>query len=88
MPPGDRPWTTPARRLVLHNAGGDWRYAIYSDVGVVDGALRGLSATAAPEQAQAALLAHATDLTGHRYAATWSPRQPHGWSATLAPAEP
>jgi hypothetical protein len=80
------PWTAEARTLVLHDADGDWRYAIYTDVGVTDGRLDGLPAGAAPEQAQAALLARVAELTGHHHCAVWETPQPHWWTADLATA--
>ena len=88
MPRAEKPWTAPACVLVLYNAKDEWRYAIYSDVGVVDGVLDGLPGGAAPEEAQTALLARVVDVTGRRYSATWDAHEPLLWIADLSVVDP
>jgi hypothetical protein len=88
VPPAEKPWTAPARVLVLYNAEDEWRYAIYSDVGVVDGVLDGLPGSAAAEEAQTALLTRVADVTGRRYSATWDAQAPHRWTADLSVVDP
>jgi hypothetical protein len=88
VPPADRPWTAPARILVLYTAEHEWRYAIYSDAGVADGVLAGLPRSAAPEEAQTALLARAVDVTGRHYVAVWDAPGPHRWTADLSVVDP
>lgn len=83
MPRADEPWKAIARVLVLSDAGGAWRYAIHSDVGVVDGVLGGVPRTAAPEEAQAALLAHVAEVTGEQYSAVWQAQEAHWWTAEV-----
>ncbi|MGY4643341.1 hypothetical protein [Cellulomonas sp. URHB0016] len=85
MPESERSaWKAVARTLVLHDRDGRWRYAVYSDEGVVDGVLRtGGSGEVAPAEAQARLLAEVEELTGRRYVATWTQDEPHVWSADL-----
>jgi hypothetical protein len=88
VPPAEKPWTAPARVLVLYSAEDEWRYAIYSDVGVADGVLDGLRGSAAPEQAQTALLSRVVDVTGRHYSATWDEHEPHRWTADLSVVDP
>jgi hypothetical protein len=88
VPRADKPWKSVARVLVLYDTRGVWRYAVYSDVGVVDGVLDDLPERAALEHAQAALLAHVTHSTGHRYTAAWQSHDPHLWTADISPLDP
>lgn len=88
VPRTDKPWTAIARRVVLYNAGGKWRYALYSDAGVADGVLDGPPPSAAAKEAQAALLSRVADMTGHHYSAIWTVQEPRGWSAELSIVNP
>ncbi|MEU0561385.1 hypothetical protein [Dactylosporangium sp. NPDC006015] len=75
-------WKATARVLVLYNPKGQWRYAVYNDKGVLDGMLDA-SAEAAPEEAQAQLLAEVEEITEQRYVARWTQNRPHWWTADL-----
>jgi hypothetical protein len=79
----DKPWTAPARSLVLYCPKGQWRFAIYNEAGVVDGVLSDLSATVSPDEAQAVLLNRVQEDTGLTYLATWRQDKPDWWSADL-----
>jgi hypothetical protein len=84
VPESERPaWKATARTLVLYIPKGQWRFAIYNDEGIVDGALADVSAEIAPEQAQARLLAKVEEMTEQRYVATWKQDKPHWWAADL-----
>lgn len=82
----DKPWKARARALVLYRPEDQWRYAIYNDAGIIDGALQDLSPDIAPEEAQALLLRQVEQDTGLTYAAAWRLDQPGWWSADLVVA--
>jgi hypothetical protein len=88
VPPTDKPWTATARIAVLYDAGGEWRYAIYGDLGVADGVLDGPARGATPEQAQAALLDRVADVTGRRYSAVWTAHESRRWTGDLSVVDP
>lgn len=88
MPRADKSWKATVRVLVLYDSRGEWRYAVYSDVGVADGVLDGLRESAALEEAQAALLARVAEATGRQYAAAWAAHEPRVWTADVFLLEP
>jgi hypothetical protein len=77
----DEPWRAPVRYLVLYNSSGEWRYAIYSDAGTLDGVLVGVPPNVGPEVAQAVLLDQVAKLTGRHYSANWQQDESHWWTA-------
>ncbi len=77
-------WKATARTLVLYNPKSEWRFAIYNDEGIIDGALTDVSAEAAPERAQERLLAKVEEITEQRYVARWKQDRPHWWTADLS----
>ena len=84
MPTSARPaWKSTARTLLLYNPKAQWRYAIYNDAGILDGALPDVEAEIPPEDAQELLLRQIEEDTGQRYVATWTQDKPHWWSAEL-----
>ncbi len=84
VPDRKRPaWKATARTLVLYNPKGEWRFAVYNDKGIIDGALSDVSAEITPEEAQARLLAKVEEITEQRYVARWTQDQPHWWTADL-----
>ena len=82
-----KPWTAPARTLVLYRTEDRWRYAIYNEAGILDGYLPGLSPCVALEVAQATLLADVERHTGLDYEAKWAQDKPDWWSAELHPRD-
>lgn len=88
VPPSKRPaWKEAARALVLYNPKTEWRYAIYNDAGIIDGALLDAGANTSPRDAQALLLRRVEEDTGQRYVAAWTQDKPHWWSAELRTAD-
>lgn len=79
----DKPWTAPAHSLVLYCPKGQWRYAIFSAAGIVDGVLSDLAPNTPPTDAQAFLLDRVGADTGLRYMAVWKQDQDRWWSAQL-----
>lgn len=80
-------WKAPAKSLVLYCPQGQWRFAIYNEAGIIDGALD-LPADVDPTEAQATLLGQVQEDTGLVYAATWHNDKPDWWSAELTIADP
>jgi hypothetical protein len=78
-----KPWEAPARTLVLYCPKDQWRYAVYSEAGIMDGYLPGLAASATPDEAQAALVAKVEADTGLTYTVSWKRDKPRWWSADL-----
>ena len=78
-----KPWAARARALVLYCPTDQWRYAIYNDEGIIDGALLDVSPDADPADAQATLLRKVEEITGLHYAANWKQDKPRWWSAAL-----
>lgn len=76
------PWTAPARSVVLYCPKTQWRFAIFIEADIIDGALD-LPATAAPEDAQASLVARVQDDTRLTYLMKWTLDKPRWWSAEL-----
>ena len=76
------PWTARANALVLYSPEGRWRFAVYNEVGVMDGALD-LPVDATVGDAQAALLARVQEDTGLRYEANWTQDGKGWWTAEL-----
>lgn len=88
-----KPWTAPATHLVLlkqrrihpHRGGRQrdrWRYAIYNEVGIIDGHLD--SPLNCPlDQVQRDLLAKVEALTGLHYDTVWTGDSSDCWSAQL-----
>jgi hypothetical protein len=79
----DKPWKAPAKSLVLYCPKEQWRFATFSDFGVVDGFLADVSPETAPEEAQRLLVARVQADTELTYAATWKSDKPRWWSAEL-----
>ena len=77
----DKPWTAPAKELVLYRDGERWRYAVANERGIMDGRLSVHHETEA--EAQADLLARVEEMVGLRYSAQWRLDKPGWWSATL-----
>lgn len=79
----DKPWTLPAKTLVLYLRDPGWRYAVYYERGdVMDGGLDD-SSSQSLEAAQAELLRKVEELTDLKYAATWTPADNEMWTADL-----
>jgi len=77
----DKPWTAPAKELVLYRDGDGWRFAVANESGIMDGRLS-VNHTAEVD-AQADLLARVEESTGLRYSAKWRLDKPGWWSAAL-----
>lgn len=81
-----KPWTAPARSLVLLRRDSRWRFAIYNEAGIVDGALDDVPVDAAPEAAQARLVDKVVELTGLKYEVQWSSGELDTWAAEVVPS--
>jgi len=77
-----KPWRAPAKSLVLYCPKGRWRFAIYNEAGIVDGALD-LPPDVGLAEARATLLRRVEEETGLTYTAAWRCNQPDWWSADL-----
>jgi hypothetical protein len=77
-----KPWTAPARSLVLYRASDRWRFAIYNMAGIIDGALD-LSPEVDPSVAQMELLSRVETDSGVAYETTWQQGQDGWWTADL-----
>jgi hypothetical protein len=78
-----RPWSAPARSLILYCPEKVWRFAVYNEAGIIDGRMADLPEQCSPEDAQAALVADVEDWTGLKYCVTWSSDKPGWWTADL-----
>ena len=78
-----RPWTEVAKALVLYRTDKEWRFAIYSAVGIMDGRFTDLDPDCSPEVPQARLLDNVSRATNMEYRAEWREDKPGWWSAEL-----
>lgn len=77
----NRPWTAPAKELVLYRDGEGWRFSVMNALGIMDGRLSVNHETEV--DAQAELLARVEQIAGVRFSAEWRPDKPGWWSAVL-----
>ena len=78
-----KPWTAPARTLVVYRTERGWRFAIYNEAGILDGGLPDVPTDASPELAQADLLRKVEEESERTYVASWSSDKPDWWYADL-----
>jgi hypothetical protein len=78
-----KPWTAPAHNVTLYRSAGQWKFGLWSDAGIIDGTVVGISADDEPAVAQATFLKTLAEATGVAYTAQWTEKSRGTWYGGL-----